>query len=78
MATGPHTRYRGEFDTTTAHHAQPQAGAIDFNSVEQGTQVYDFDQPNMWDNIGAQVTQRDYQAGKLLSSWHGGLHDRAS
>lgn len=66
LAAGPHTHYRFEWDTTTVHHAHPQTGAIDSIATEDNPMIYDMDQPNMWDSLSGQMTQREYQAGKQL------------
>lgn len=66
LDAGPQTQYRFEWDTTTLHHAQPRAGTIDRIVIEDNPMMYEMDQPNMWENLGGQVTQRQYQLGKQL------------
>lgn len=46
VSTGPQTQYRFEWDTNTAHHAQPQDGAIDTMTAEDAGRVWGLDQPN--------------------------------
>lgn len=65
VTTGPQTQYRFQWDTTTAHHAQIQDGAIDTVAAEDAGKVWDLDQPNAWDDMTGQITQREYEAGKF-------------
>lgn len=64
VATGPQTHYRFQWDSTTAHHAQPESSAIDNITPEHIPKIFDLDQPNQWDNLCGQMTQREYEAGK--------------
>lgn len=64
VTTGPHTQYRFQWDTTTAHQAQLQDGAIDTVAAEDAGKVWDLDQPNAWDDLTGQITHREYEAGK--------------
>lgn len=71
VTTGPQTQYHFQWDTNTAHHAQIQDGAINTVAVEDAGKVWDLDQPNTWDNITGQITQREFEAGELplLFQW---------
>lgn len=64
ISTGPHTQYRFQWDTTTAHHAQLEDGAFDTMTAEDAGKVWDLDQPNTWDSMTGQVTQREFETGK--------------
>ncbi|KAJ4417608.1 hypothetical protein N0V82_006081 [Gnomoniopsis sp. IMI 355080] len=63
LAVGPQTDHRFQWDTTTAHYAQPSCGAIDITHVEDHPKIYDIcHYPDMLDNISGQITQRDFVA----------------
>lgn len=64
VAIGPHNHCRFQWGLTTTHDAQPQSGAIDAITPENIPKIFDLDQPNQWDNLGGQMTQREYEAGK--------------
>lgn len=62
LAVGPQTHRRHQWDTTTAHYAQPNCGAIDITHVEDHPKTYDVHHPEMFHNISGQITQRDFVA----------------
>ncbi|KAJ4386216.1 hypothetical protein N0V93_009109 [Gnomoniopsis smithogilvyi] len=63
LAIGPQTHHRYQWDTTTAHYAQPSCGSIDITHVEDHAKLYDIRHyPDMLDNISGQITQRDFVA----------------
>lgn len=63
LAIGPQTHHRYQWDTTTAHYAQPSCGAIDITHVEDHPKLYDIcHYPDMLNNIGGQITQHDFVA----------------
>lgn len=63
LAVGPQTHHRFEWDTTTAHYAQPNCGAINITHVEDHAKLYDIrNYPEMLDPISQQITQQDFMA----------------
>lgn len=68
VATGPQTHHRFGWDSHTAHQVQPGDGAINPVAVENSVNMYDFNQPNMWTNFNGQMTQTEFDAGRLLYS----------
>nr|AVP71781.1 MAT1-1-1 [Juglanconis oblonga]AVP71785.1 MAT1-1-1 [Juglanconis oblonga] len=64
LSIGPQTHRRYQWDTTTAHYAQPNCGAVNVTAVEDNVKIYNLANPHMWDNISGQVTQRDFVAAQ--------------
>lgn len=64
--TGDHTHLRYQFDTSTAHLAQPESGSLQMSPFD-GNIALDLDMPHQWQNYSGQITQGDFQNSMFSS-----------